>query len=83
MNLPIGVQRLLAIAALREGLSLDEYVQKVLYRHAEQISLQEIRREKVEMRLELQANTGHFNYWAAWRREHERKEAQTPASVPD
>lgn len=48
-RLPIGVMRLLAAGALVEGMTIDEYIAKVLREHAETIRTSEIRAERLAM----------------------------------
>jgi hypothetical protein len=55
IGVPVPVQRLLAVAALADGVSLDEYVVRILTEHAEEIRTLEARAEYVNARLESQA----------------------------
>jgi hypothetical protein len=58
MTIPIGVQRLLAVAARAEGISMDEYVVRILTEHADEIRTLEARAEYLIMRLESRARLG-------------------------
>jgi hypothetical protein len=55
MPIPVPVQRLLSIAALAEGISMDEYVLRLLSDRADQIRTSEVRAEYTDIRLERQA----------------------------
>lgn len=67
MNIPIATQRLLSIAALAEGLSLDDYVTRVLTKHADEIRTSEVRAEYADIRNEqLSEQTYHDRRLKAW-----------------
>lgn len=67
MNISVPVQRLLSIAALAEGLSLDDYVTRVLTEHADEIRTSEVSAEYADIRNEqLSEQTYHDRRLKAW-----------------
>jgi hypothetical protein len=58
IGVPVPVQRLLAVAALADGVSLDEYVVRILTERAEEIRTLEARAEYAVMLLESRARLG-------------------------
>lgn len=67
VTIPVPVQRLLNIAALAEGMSLDAYITHVLTEHAELIRTSEARAEYADIRNEqLSEQTYHDRRLKAW-----------------
>lgn len=62
MTIPVGVARLLASAALAEGLSLDEYMTQVLTTHAVMLRQREYNAELAHIQKEKVA----ANYATTW-----------------